>query len=136
METRTSHHCGPCSARRSRSRFSCHVLLGGFFRRRAGSWMSRSCTSSFQSLARSSRLSLRCYLLSRPVSSPSPPSAEADADIDTDIGGEGVARGAASKERIRQAHGFFLRERREGSLDFRRAARSKTIRKKFPQKND
>uniref|UniRef100_K4AFD4 Tim10-like domain-containing protein n=3 Tax=Setaria TaxID=4554 RepID=K4AFD4_SETIT len=51
--------------------------------------MSRSCTSSFQSIARSSRRSLLCSRFSRAVSSPPPPpppSAEAEADKLTDTG--------------------------------------------------
>uniref|UniRef100_A0A0D3FG06 Uncharacterized protein n=1 Tax=Oryza barthii TaxID=65489 RepID=A0A0D3FG06_9ORYZ len=45
-------------------------ILLPLIRRRAGSWLSCSCTSSSQSRARSSRLSPRFFRLSRPVSSP------------------------------------------------------------------
>uniref|UniRef100_A0A0A8Y7L0 Uncharacterized protein n=1 Tax=Arundo donax TaxID=35708 RepID=A0A0A8Y7L0_ARUDO len=103
METRTSHHCGPSSARRSRLSSSRHVRFGGFFLRRSGSWMRRSCTSSFQSVARSSRRSFRCCRLSRAVSSPPPappPSAEDEADRVTDTGS--VDGDAAARE---QRHG-------------------------------
>uniref|UniRef100_A0A0E0BSB5 Uncharacterized protein n=1 Tax=Oryza glumipatula TaxID=40148 RepID=A0A0E0BSB5_9ORYZ len=48
-------------------------ILLPLIRRRAGSWLNCSCTSSSQSRARSSRLSPRFFRLSRPVSSPSPP---------------------------------------------------------------